>query len=103
MTVESSEMALHDADLMGVGSHCTHPECNQLDFLPFKCSGCSQVFCGEHRSCSSHNCSSPNVEDSSVIICPLCAKAIRLPPNEDPNVTYDRYDINSMHIFTRLI
>jgi hypothetical protein len=25
-----------DADLLGIGQHCSHPGCQQLDFLPFQ-------------------------------------------------------------------
>lgn len=32
---------------MDVGVHCA--SCGRLDFLPFKCFGCSQSFCGDHR------------------------------------------------------
>lgn len=27
-----------------LGRHCQRSDCNQLDFLPFKCDGCHQVF-----------------------------------------------------------
>lgn len=28
-----------------LGDHCQHPDCHQLDFLPFHCDGCKKVFC----------------------------------------------------------
>ena len=34
-----------DADLMGLGEHCSLPDCMHLDFLPFKCDACKLVFC----------------------------------------------------------
>ena len=36
-------------DLLGIGTHCDFMGCNQLDFLPFSCSSCGSMFCGEHR------------------------------------------------------
>ena len=27
-----------------LGQHCQNPDCNQLDFLPFKCDGCQKVY-----------------------------------------------------------
>jgi predicted nucleic acid binding AN1-type Zn finger protein len=85
------KMGMDDADMMNVGIHCQfHPECNQLDFLPFKCSGCQKIYCQEHRSAAAHKC--PNGEfDIQVIICPVCAMAVRLLPTEDPNVSFERH------------
>lgn len=37
-----------------IGQHCFL--CNQLDFLPFGCSDCKQVFCLVHKSPLSHTC-----------------------------------------------
>ncbi|XP_071957879.1 AN1-type zinc finger protein 1-like [Antedon mediterranea] len=39
-----------------IGEHCSFPNCNQLDFLPFNCEDCCQVFCKDHRSKSLHQC-----------------------------------------------
>ena len=36
-------------DLLGIGTHCDFVGCNQLAFLPFSCSSCGSMFCGEHR------------------------------------------------------
>ena len=36
-------------DLLGMGTRCSCVGCNQLDFLPFSCSSCGSMFCGEHR------------------------------------------------------
>lgn len=38
-------MADAQADLMALGQHCSLPDCQQLDFLPFKCDSCNKVFC----------------------------------------------------------
>nr|XP_006634473.1 PREDICTED: AN1-type zinc finger protein 1 [Lepisosteus oculatus] len=42
---------------LDIGLHCRIETCNQKDFLPFVCDGCSGVFCLEHRSRESHCCS----------------------------------------------
>lgn len=38
------------------GEQCFSKECKQLDFLPFICAHCSQLFCKEHFHVSSHAC-----------------------------------------------
>ncbi|KAF5102067.1 hypothetical protein D0Z00_000527 [Geotrichum galactomycetum] len=41
--------------LLQVGDHCNF--CNDLDFLPFTCDDCGNVFCQQHRKPDSHSCS----------------------------------------------
>ncbi|XP_028778642.1 zinc finger AN1 domain-containing stress-associated protein 12-like [Neltuma alba] len=59
-----------------LGSHCHHVDCNQLDFLPFTCDACSQVFCLEHRSYKSHNCPKSHHRSRKVVVCPTCSMSI---------------------------
>ena len=49
-----------------IGKHCNLKECNQLDFLPFKCNKCNLYFCLEHMSPELHNC---KFLDSNIIKC----------------------------------
>ncbi|XP_077208147.1 AN1-type zinc finger protein 1 [Paroedura picta] len=49
-----------------IGRHCAVEGCRQLDFLPFVCDGCSQVFCLQHRSRSAHGCSEVNLKSEEV-------------------------------------
>ena len=79
------------ADLMSIGSHCAHPDCGQIDFLPFKCDCCSRVFCLEHRSYRAHKCELASGRDTNVIVCPICAKSIRLQGVEDVNQAFDAH------------
>ncbi|KAL5556215.1 hypothetical protein UlMin_038451 [Ulmus minor] len=74
-----------------LGKHCTVEDCKQIDFLPFTCDRCSQVFCLEHRSYIKHGCPKADKKDVTVVICPLCAKGVRLIPDEDPNITWDTH------------
>ncbi|KAF3636853.1 Zinc finger AN1 and C2H2 domain-containing stress-associated protein 16 [Capsicum annuum] len=74
-----------------LGKHCFVDECRQIDFLPFTCDCCHQVFCLEHRSYNRHNCPTANKNDVSVVVCPLCAKGVRLIPDEDPNITWESH------------
>lgn len=74
-----------------LGKHCTVDDCKQIDFLPFTCDCCHQVFCLAHRSYSKHQCPNANKQDVTVVICPLCAKGVRLIPNEDPNITWESH------------
>jgi Zn-finger nucleic acid-binding protein len=50
-----------------------------------------QVFCLQHRSYTSHKCPVANNKDVTVVICPLCAKGVRLNPNEDANITWEAH------------
>ncbi|KAJ4823590.1 stress-associated protein [Turnera subulata] len=74
-----------------LGNHCSLQDCKQIDFLPFTCDLCSQVFCLEHRSYAEHSCPKANTQDVTVVICPLCAKGVRLNPEEDPNITWETH------------
>jgi hypothetical protein len=80
-----------ERDLMGFGKHCSVACCGQLDFLPFVCDACEQVYCLEHRSYASHQCPKASGKDATVILCPLCARAVKLTsPDEDPNLAFER-------------
>ncbi|KAK2988290.1 hypothetical protein RJ640_000398 [Escallonia rubra] len=74
-----------------LGKHCSVGDCKLIDFLPFTCDCCHQVFCLEHRSYIKHQCPKGNKHDVSVVICPLCAKGVHLVPDEDPNVTWESH------------
>ncbi len=80
-----------DADMMSIGEHCACSGCAQLDFLPFRCSGCRRLFCAEHRN--SHGCAAATGSGAEVIVCPLCASAVRLVPGEAPDVTWERHTV----------
>ncbi|XP_023517220.1 zinc finger AN1 and C2H2 domain-containing stress-associated protein 11-like [Cucurbita pepo subsp. pepo] len=72
-----------------LGKHCSFEDCKQIDFLPFTCDCCHQVFCLEHRSYNRHSCPKTDRRDVTVVICPLCAKGVRLIPDQDPNITWE--------------
>lgn len=74
------------ADLMSVGRHCAVPDCQQIDFLPFKCGSCGKVYCLEHRMCPCRSAS-----QDTVLVCPLCARSVIVPPGQDPDVVFDRH------------
>ncbi|KAK0584773.1 hypothetical protein LWI29_018448 [Acer saccharum] len=59
-----------------LGRHCQNPDCQQLDFLPFKCDGCHKVFCLEHRSYKSHECQKQDIKSRKVIVCEVCSVSI---------------------------
>ncbi|KAL9232568.1 hypothetical protein vseg_007667 [Gypsophila vaccaria] len=77
--------------LPNLGEHCSLPDCRQIDFLPFTCDRCRQVFCLEHRSYTLHRCPQADAQGVTVVVCPLCAKGVRLIPDEDPNITWERH------------
>ncbi|KAK9671044.1 hypothetical protein RND81_12G002900 [Saponaria officinalis] len=74
-----------------LGEHCSLPDCRQIDFLPFSCDRCRQVFCLDHRSYTQHHCPQADSQGVTVVICPLCAKGVRLLPHEDPNITWESH------------
>ncbi|XP_021800135.1 zinc finger AN1 and C2H2 domain-containing stress-associated protein 11-like [Prunus avium] len=74
-----------------LGRHCYVADCQQIDFLPFTCDSCHQVFCLEHRSYIKHNCPKADRQNVTVVICPLCAKGVHLIPDEDANITWERH------------
>lgn len=41
---------------LDLGQHCSFYGCNQLDFLPFECDGCSRIYCLDHRGRTAHGC-----------------------------------------------
>lgn len=77
-------------DLMALGTHCSVVDCRQLDFLPFNCQHCKHTFCLEHRQPAQHNCTAS--APTNVVLCPLCAKAIRVQPGEDANAAWERHN-----------
>mmetsp|Transcript_14086 Transcript_14086/g.30539 ORF Transcript_14086/g.30539 Transcript_14086/m.30539 type:complete len:349 (+) Transcript_14086:170-1216(+) len=80
-----------DADLMSIGQHCAVAECRQNDFLPFRCDCCSNVYCLEHRTYAAHSCSKSGTRQTEVIVCPLCAKGIRVAAGQDVNQAFERH------------
>ncbi|GBF91544.1 hypothetical protein Rsub_04284 [Raphidocelis subcapitata] len=81
-----------EADLLGLGEHCRHPECRTLDFLPFKCDACKQIYCLDHRTYSAHACKAASASRQLlVIVCPLCAGSVHLGPGESPDAAFDRH------------
>ena len=75
-----------DADLLSIGRHCE--SCGSLDFLPFRCDACKQVFCLNHPSYKAHACTEAAGRESSNIRCPLCAKAVKVLQGENFNAVF---------------
>eukprot|EP01111_Echinosteliopsis_oligospora_P019040 TRINITY_DN9006_c0_g1_i1.p1 TRINITY_DN9006_c0_g1~~TRINITY_DN9006_c0_g1_i1.p1 ORF type:complete len:161 (-),score=19.55 TRINITY_DN9006_c0_g1_i1:84-566(-) len=75
-----------------LGRHCGLSTCKQLDFLPFKCAGCSIHFCADHRN--DHKCATPCVVISapaSTISCVVCEKVLLVKKGEDVNQVMDKH------------
>lgn len=45
----------------------------------------------EHRSYKQHQCPKSERQDVTVVICPLCAKGVRLRPDENPHITWENH------------
>ncbi len=69
-------------ELPDLGAHCSLSSCKRLDFLPVKCGGCQNVFCGEHFPPSFHACE--HATDARVPVCPLCNRPVPPRRKDDP-------------------
>lgn len=75
-----------------LGAQCDFKECQQLDFLPFKCNLCTKTFCLDHRQHESHNCEKIETKkDRRATVCPACSQPVNVLPNEDPNQVVNRH------------
>ena len=72
-------------ELPHIGDQCAEKSCRQLDFLPVKCDGCKQKFCGQHWTYQGHDCPSPRLKDVQVPVCPLCDKPVPSKPGAVPD------------------
>lgn len=77
----------HFSDL---GIHCSLSECKQKDFLPFKCEFCKKAFCLEHRTQEGHEFQNMRPE-TSVVVCPICRKSLRVSTSEDPDLVWEQH------------
>ena len=80
-----------EADLLSLGSHCEHPDCSLLDFLPFHCDACGHVYCLDHRTYEAHSWSMGAGKESTTLVCPVCAKAVKLVPGQDANAAFEAH------------
>ncbi|QRV92547.1 AN1-type zinc finger protein 1 [Ceratobasidium sp. AG-Ba] len=85
-----------DAQMLFVGSSCSHPSCNLVDFLPIRCDLCATTFCSDHFRPLDHQC--PKYDHSKVDrvapSCPLCSVPISIPVGQDPNLKMDAHIMN---------
>ncbi len=82
--------------------HCSREDCNQLDFLPFKCQYCKEQFCLEHWKVeksgnSGHKCTKYAPKDTLAILCPVCGKVVPKPPDADANIAVDQHLSRGCH------
>jgi len=76
---------------MQVGAGCSLATCKMMDFLPFTCDACALPFCLDHRTYDKHQCPKAGDKDCRVFICPVCTNGIKINPEEDINVTWERH------------
>nr|CAG4652047.1 EOG090X0APF [Triops cancriformis] len=73
-------------ELPHLGKHCSETSCNQLDFLPIQCDACNKVFCMDHTTYDSHNCTSLYKKNVQVPVCPLCSQPVPGRRGEAPDI-----------------
>src|SRR5689334_21148074 len=67
-----------------LGKRCSLENCKQLDFLPYSCASCKQIFCHEHRKYDVHKCTAPRViKDRKAHVCPLCSHPVVVSKGEN--------------------
>ncbi|CAN4089924.1 unnamed protein product [Withania somnifera] len=72
-----------------LGKHCSVVDCKQIDFLPFTCDCCYKI--PPPALLLPFICPTTNKNNVTVVICSLCAKGVRLNPDEDPNITWESH------------
>jgi predicted nucleic acid binding AN1-type Zn finger protein len=82
---------MSSSNLLSAGTVCSHDSCRTIDFLPFKCSHCTQSYCQEHWKPADHECKNydPALEDRIVPQCQLCSLPVLVRPGQDPNVVME--------------
>ena len=82
-------------ELPHLGRNCALSSCNQLDFLPHRCSCCHLYFCEEHKDKVEHDCTGMEVPSAHLNkqseLCPICEKSVVYVLNEDINVTMEKH------------
>ncbi|EGD74583.1 hypothetical protein PTSG_05948 [Salpingoeca rosetta] len=78
-------------ELPSVGQHCSLSSCTRLDFLPYTCPGCQQVFCDKHWRPEQHRCSVETFDDVKALKCPLCKAKIQPVKGQNPNIAMDEH------------
>ena len=77
-------------------------KCRHRDFLPFTCDCCHKVYCLEHRTYTGHDCPKADNKASTTVVCPLCARAIRIAYGQDPNVIFEEHQTQVCSFFSFL-
>ncbi|KAK7469283.1 hypothetical protein VKT23_003767 [Stygiomarasmius scandens] len=82
-----------DAQLLAIGKQCSHPSCQLIDFLPFKCQHCADSFCQEHFMVSAHSCPKYDETKHNRIApnCPLCNEPVAIKVGQDPNARMEEH------------
>ena len=87
-TTTQTDQTMEFSDL---GKHCQHDGCRQLDFLPYTCNACNNIYCLEHRTYTDHKCTKAHEKDRLANLCPLCEKPVTVTKGQDINQVMDRH------------
>ncbi|KAJ3983605.1 hypothetical protein F5890DRAFT_1462715 [Lentinula detonsa] len=91
-----------DGPLLDVGKQCSHPTCNLVDFLPFKCQHCQVSFCQDHYKVAEHSCPKYDENKHNRIApnCPLCNEPVAIRPGQDPNIRMEDHFARQCSVMT---
>ncbi|KAI9095113.1 hypothetical protein DFS34DRAFT_626712 [Phlyctochytrium arcticum] len=64
-------------EIPSLGVNCSYAHCGQLDFLPFNCTACRQIYCSEHRTATAHHCEKWSEKDKVLAVCPKCEAILK--------------------------
>jgi len=71
-------------EFSGIGKHCTLPQCNKRDFLPFSCDFCNCTYCNDHWTRDKHNCIQGDPTETTNVMpsCPVCNRFVFVPAGQ---------------------
>ncbi|CAM9815066.1 unnamed protein product, partial [Heterosigma akashiwo] len=78
-----------------LGKQCSLQDCQQQDFLPFRCDCCNGIFCLAHRSHTDHHCKKSEDRNCVAVSCPQCAKTLRCLQSQDTNAVLAQHQASA--------
>jgi len=74
-----------------LGKHCSKDLCKQIDFLPFECKECHQIFCKDHFPLSAHPCSVDISKKGTMPQCPVCGQFVKVTAGQNADAIVNQH------------